>query len=57
MVAAALTPVYAVIMLGVEENTFAILFMSLILIWRHQSNIINLLAGKEGQIGEKKSPN
>ena len=57
VVAAALTPVYAVIMLGVEENTFAILFMSLILIWRHQSNIINLLAGKEGQIGEKKSPN
>ena len=57
LVAAALTPIYAVSMLGVEENTFAILFMSLILIWRHQSNIINLLAGKEGQIGEKKSPN
>lgn len=57
LIAAALTPVYAVIMLGVEESTFAILFMSLTLIWRHQSNIINLLAGKEGQIGEKKTSN
>lgn len=57
VVAAALTPIYAVIILGAEKNTFVILFMSLILIWRHQSNIVNLLAGKEGQIGEKKSSN
>lgn len=31
----------------------AIILMSILLIWRHQSNIKNLLAGKEGKIGEK----
>ncbi|MBY0474337.1 MAG: glycerol-3-phosphate 1-O-acyltransferase PlsY [Nitrosomonas sp.] len=56
LVAAALAPVYAGAILGFEGSTFAVLLMSLILIWRHQSNIVNLLAGKEGRIGEKKSP-
>jgi glycerol-3-phosphate acyltransferase PlsY len=27
----------------------------LLLIWRHKSNIQNLLAGKESKIGDKKS--
>jgi glycerol-3-phosphate acyltransferase PlsY len=56
LVAAALAPIYTVNMLGFGENALAVFFMSLVLIWRHQSNIINLLAGKEGRIGEKKSP-
>ncbi len=56
LVAAALTPVYAVIMLGFDGSTLAVLLMSLVLMWRHQSNIVNLFAGKEGRIGEKKSP-
>ena len=56
LIAAALAPVYAATLLGFESNTLAVLLMSLILIWRHQSNIVNLLAGKEGRIGEKKSP-
>lgn len=56
LIAAILTPVYTVSMLGFEESTPAVLLMSLVLIWRHQSNIVNLLAGKEGRIGEKKSP-
>lgn len=55
LVAAALTPIYSVSMLGFEESTLAVLLMSLMLIWRHQSNIVNLLAGKEGRIGGKKS--
>jgi len=29
--------------------------MSLLLIWRHKSNIQNLLAGKEAKIGSKKT--
>jgi glycerol-3-phosphate acyltransferase PlsY len=29
--------------------------MSLLLIWRHESNIQNLLAGKESKIGSKKT--
>lgn len=56
LVAAALTPVYTVTMLGFQGSTLAILVMSLLLVWRHQSNIVNILAGKEGRIGEKKSP-
>jgi glycerol-3-phosphate acyltransferase PlsY len=56
LVAAALTPVYAVTMLGFQSSTLAVLMMSLLLVWRHQSNIVNLLTGKEGRIGEKKSP-
>lgn len=56
LVAAALTPVYTVTMLGFQGSTLAVLVMSLMLVWRHQSNIVNILAGKEGRIGEKKSP-
>lgn len=56
LVAAVLAPLYTVSMLGFEETTLAVLCMSLVLVWRHQSNIVNLLAGKEGRIGEKKSP-
>lgn len=55
LVAAALAPIYTVSMLGFEESALAVLLMTLLLIWRHQSNIANLLAGKEGHIGEKKS--
>ncbi len=56
LVAAALTPVYTVIMIGLEGSTLAVLLMSLVLIWRHQSNIVNLLAGKEGRIGAERTP-
>jgi glycerol-3-phosphate acyltransferase PlsY len=53
LVAAALTPIYTVTIVGLESSTLTVLLISLILIWRHQSNIVNLLAGKEGRIGEK----
>ena len=56
LVAAVLAPLYSIGLLGFEAGTLAVSAMSLLLIWRHQSNIINLLAGKEGRIGEKKSP-
>lgn len=58
LVAAALAPVYAVIFLGFEMGTLilAIFIMSLLLIWRHKSNIANLLAGKEARIGRKNAP-
>jgi len=55
LVAAILAPIYALSILGFEGSTLAVLLMSLVLIWRHQSNIVNLMAGKEGHIGEKKS--
>jgi glycerol-3-phosphate acyltransferase PlsY len=56
LIAAVLTPLYSIALLGFEVSTLAVSTMSLLLIWRHQSNIVNLLAGKEGRIGEKKEP-
>ena len=52
LTAAALAPLYAVFFLGFEVNTLAVLVMSLLLIWRHKSNIANLIAGKEARIGK-----
>ena len=53
LVAAILTPVYAWIFLGSGLSTFVIFTISLLVIWRHKSNIANLLAGKETRIGER----
>lgn len=55
LVAAILAPIYTVGVLGFEASALAVLLMSLVLIWRHQSNIVNLMAGKEARIGEKSS--
>ena len=52
LMAAALAPLYAVFFLGFEVNALAVLIMSLLLIWRHKSNISNLIAGKEARIGK-----
>ncbi|MDX8400253.1 MAG: glycerol-3-phosphate 1-O-acyltransferase PlsY [Gallionellaceae bacterium] len=48
-------PVYAVLLGLPHEWLWASAFMSLLLIWRHKSNIQNLLAGKETKIGGKKN--
>ena len=47
LAAAALAPIYAVFFLGFDARTLAILVISLLLIWRHKSNIDNLIAGTE----------
>lgn len=52
LTAAALAPLYAVFFLGFEVNSLAVFVMSLLLIWRHKSNISNLIAGKEARIGK-----
>ena len=54
LVAAAATPIYAVLLGLPREWVLASGIMSLLLIWRHKNNIKNLLAGKESKI-EKKS--
>ena len=56
LAAAALAPIYAVFFLGFDARTFTILVMSLLLIWRHKSNIANLLAGTEARIGKRGMP-
>jgi len=54
LVAAAGAPVYALLLGLPHEWVLASFVMSLLLIWRHKSNIKNLLAGKESRIGSKK---
>lgn len=53
LAAAALAPVYAVFFLGFETRTLTVLVMSLLLIWRHKSNIVSLAAGSEPRIGKR----
>lgn len=53
LMAAASAPVYAYEMNLPQEWVAASVVMSLLLIWRHKSNIQNLLAGRESRIGKK----
>ncbi len=53
LVAAVFAPLYEVFMFGFDARSVAVLAMSLLLIYRHRSNIKNLLAGKEGRIDQK----
>ena len=55
LVAAVAAPFYAWWRNFPEEWLFAVVVISLLLIWRHRSNIKNLLAGTESKIGSKKS--
>ncbi len=54
LVAALFAPVYFVFLFGIQPMAMAIFLMSALLIWRHQSNIKNLLNGREGRLGKKK---
>lgn len=54
LAAAVAAPIYAMLFQLRPELVIATAIMSLLLIWRHKSNIQNLLAGKEGRIGRKK---
>jgi len=55
LIAALLSPVYAYLIFGASLHSLTVSVMALLLIWRHQSNIVNLLAGKESRIGQKKT--
>ncbi len=52
LAAAASAPFYAAFFLGFDARTFVIAIMSLMLIWRHKSNIAGLIAGTEPRIGK-----
>jgi glycerol-3-phosphate acyltransferase PlsY len=55
LVAAAFAPFFAFLLYGMNrfelEPAIAVTVISLLLVWRHQENIRNLLAGTEGRIG------
>jgi glycerol-3-phosphate acyltransferase PlsY len=53
--AAIFGPIYFVFLFGLQPMGIALLVVSLLLIWRHKSNIQNLLNGTESRIGSKKS--
>ena len=55
LVAAAASPAYAFLLCLPQQWVWASGVMSVLLIWRHKSNIQNLLAGKETKIGKKKT--
>ncbi len=54
LIAALFAPVYFVFLFGIQPMALAIFLMSVLLIWRHRSNIKNLLNGTEGRLGKKK---
>ncbi|RQS91371.1 glycerol-3-phosphate 1-O-acyltransferase PlsY [Burkholderia contaminans] len=56
LVAAVFAPVFDVFLFGTGHNpvAWAVLAMSVLLVWRHRGNIAKLLAGQESRIGDKK---
>ncbi len=54
IISAVFAPVYYWMFFGINAELFAIIAMSLLLIYRHRGNVANLLAGKESRIGQKK---
>jgi glycerol-3-phosphate acyltransferase PlsY len=53
LVAAIFAPFYYGLLFGADEKLFAVIAMSLLLLYRHSNNISNLMAGKESRIGSK----
>ncbi|STQ90542.1 glycerol-3-phosphate 1-O-acyltransferase PlsY [Iodobacter fluviatilis] len=53
LLAALLAPVLAWVWLTSSAQIAAVFVISVLLIWRHERNIRDLLTGKEGQIGEQ----
>ena len=51
LVTAVLAPVYTILLLGWGELAVAVLALSLLLVYRHKSNLIKLVNGEEGRIG------
>ena len=54
LAAAVFGPIYFVFLFGFQPIGVALLVVCLLLIWRHRSNIQNLMNGTESRIGSKK---
>ena len=54
LAAAIFGPIYFIFLFGFQPMGIALLVVCLLLIWRHRSNIRNLLNGTESSIGSKK---
>jgi glycerol-3-phosphate acyltransferase PlsY len=54
LAAAVFGPIYFVFLFGFQPMGAALLVVCLLLIWRHRSNVQNLMNGTESRIGSKK---
>ena len=54
LTAAALAPVYAGLLLGWGSTAMTVLVITLLLVYRHKSNLIKLVSGQEARIGARK---
>ncbi|CAM2176192.1 Glycerol-3-phosphate acyltransferase [Paraburkholderia sacchari] len=54
LAAAVFAPFFCVLMFGAHVMALAILAMSVLLFWRHRTNISKLVSGTESRIGDKK---
>ncbi len=54
LAAAALAPVYAGLLMGWGSTAITVLVISLLLVYRHKSNLIKLMSGQEARIGTRK---
>ena len=52
MAAAVVVPIVQLLFFDKASTLMAVCFMSLLLLWRHRRNIVNLMAGREARIGE-----
>jgi glycerol-3-phosphate acyltransferase PlsY len=55
LICALFAPFFCFLLYGVHPFTTAVGTIALLLIWRHKTNIRNLLAGTEGRIGGKRA--
>jgi glycerol-3-phosphate acyltransferase PlsY len=55
LIASIFAPLYYAFLFGITPVLYAIIAMSALLLYRHKANISNLVAGKEGRIGSKKT--
>ncbi len=53
LTAAVLTPLYCWLLTPQKEFIILLAVVSVLLVWRHRSNIRNLISGSEGKIGDK----
>lgn len=53
LMTAALSPIYAGLLLGWGDTAVAVLAIALLLVYRHKGNIARLAAGTEARIGKK----
>ena len=54
LAAAMLAPVYAGLLMGWGNTAMTVLVISLLLVYRHKSNLIKLMSGQEARIGARK---